>query len=599
MSAQSFEAVEFDPFAQDVLERVLPTSSAQREVWLADKLSREASLAFNESAQLRLRGPLRAAELQQALDALVARHASLRATIGPDGTELLVGAPAGLALNHVDLSDLDADTRQASLAQAAALAVEEPFDLERGPMLRATLYRLGATDHVLLLTAHHVVCDGWSWGVMTEDLGALYAEALGEAPGPDAAADYGDYVAWEATEAASPQMAEHERFWLSRFSGGSLPVLDLPTDRQRAAVRSFNSRRIDRTIDVALVSEVRRLGARAGASVFATLFSAFAALLNRLTGQDDVVVGVPSAGQSASGLTSLVGHCVNLLPVRSAVDPKQPFDALVATCGGTLLDAFEHQTLTYGSLLAKLPVQRDPSRLPLVSVMFNVDQAVHSRSQAFPELDVEFSVNPRRYENFELFINASQIDGALRLECQYNTDLFDAATIERWLGAYEALLRRAVAAPATPVGELDLLDTGARAALLAQQPAATPFAREALMHTAFVQQASRTPQRIAVTSGDRHLSYLELDQRSNRLAQALRQRGVRRGDRVGLCLTRGVDMVTALLAVLKAGAAYVPLDPGFPPARLAYYAEDAALALLVTESTIEVAPRQWRADSAS
>ena len=598
MTAGTLEPVEFDPFAGTALERVIPTSEAQREVWLADKLGADASLAFNESVNLRLRGALDVVALRKAIEALVLRHESLRATVGPDGTELIIGADANVDVAVFDLRDLDAPQRAAALERAAVQAVETAFDIERGPLFRAALYALADADHLLLLTAHHIVCDGWSWGVITQDLGELYAEKIGAAPGPDEPVRYGDYVAWEAIEATSAAMREHENFWLSRFAGRSLPVLDLPTDRPRAPSRSFGSRRIDHLLDAELVASVRKLGAKRGASVFATLFSGFAATLHRLTGQDDLVIGVPAAGQSASGMTRLVGHCVNLLPIRAAVDPRQSFDEFVAQSSSALLDAFEHQTLTYGTLLTKLPVQRDPSRLPLVSVMFNVDQAVDAGPGAFPDLAVELTANARRFENFELFINAAPVDGGFRLECQYNTELFDAISVERWLAAYETLLRSAARDAGQAIGKLGWLSPLAVDAITALQPAVTPVPAGELMHSAFVRQSVATPQRTALCHDDARLSYLELDQRSNRLARALRARGIRRGERVGLCVARGADMVVAMLAVLKAGGTYVPLDPGFPQARLAYYAEDAQLALLLTEASISTAPTAWRADAA-
>lgn len=598
MTNKALEPVEFDPFAGDALELVIPTSEAQREVWLADQLSLQTSLAFNESVKLRLSGPLDTPALRGALEALVKRHGALRCTIGPEGTQMLVSAAGSASLSVVDLRGLEPEERQKQLDQAAVEAVETPFSLEQGPLFRACLYRVEDAEHLLLMTAHHIVCDGWSWGLITEDLGALYAEQTGEAPGPDPAPNYGEYVAWETSQAGTPAMAEHERFWLGCFAGASLPSLDLPTDRPRAPVRTFHSRRVDRWLDADLVGQVRQLGAKAGASVFATLFSGFAATLGRLSGQDDLVIGVPAAGQSASGINGLVGHCVNLLPVRTAVDPDMPFDACVSRSASALLDAFDHQTLTYGTLLQKLPVRRDPSRLPLVSVMFNVDQAVKGSHSAFPGLSAELNTIPRRFENFELFVNAAQENGGLRLECQYNTDLFDAATVERWMGAYEALLRAAVAQPGTAIERLDWLTPAETAQLHSLQPLRSPVPAEALMHSDFVRQAALSPDRIALRDGDKQLTYRALDQRANQLARALRARGVRRGARVGLCLNRSADMVVSLLAVLKAGGTYVPLDPGFPPARLQYYAEDAQLALLVTESGIAAAPLDWADDSA-
>jgi amino acid adenylation domain-containing protein len=591
------EELDFDPFAGAAVERVVPTSEAQREVWLADKLGADASLAFNESTNLRIQGRLDIASLRSALNSLVERHEALRATLGPDGTELLIGASAALETPLIDWRGYSEPEQRALLQGAAQEAVTTAFNLEQGPLFRSAIYQLSDNEHVLLMTAHHVVCDGWSWGVITHDLGALYGAALGLPSRLEAPLRYGDYVAWENSEESQQALREHERFWLQRFAGGSVPSLDLPTDRARAPVRSFKSDRLDYPLPADVVADVRKLGAKAGTSLFATLLSGFAVLLQRLTGQDDLVIGVPAAGQAASGMHELVGHCVNLLPVRIAADPKQGFDAFVTLSGASLLDAFEHQTLTYGSLLAKLPIARDPSRLPLVSVMFNVDQA-SGNGDLFPDLAVQVSTNPRQRENFELFINATPVGAGFSLECQYNTDLFDAGTIARWMQAYETLLRAAVRAPATALQALDWLAPGEYAAIAALQPTPSAVPQGALMHSAFVQQCAATPERVALRHAGVACTYQALDQRSNQLAHSLRARGIGRGQRVGICLNRGIDMVVALLAVLKAGGTYVPLDPGFPKDRLSYYAEDAQLALLLTESGIEPAPRAWRADAA-
>ncbi|HEY4221342.1 MAG TPA: amino acid adenylation domain-containing protein, partial [Myxococcota bacterium] len=599
-------AVDYDPFASPALARAIPTTEAQREVWLGDKLGRDASLSFNEAAILRLQGAVDVRALQRALTALVARHDLLRATVNADGSQLLIAAELALDSTVRDLTELSPEERERALEVVQMGAVEHPFDLEKGPLFRVLILKLADNEHAVLLSAHHIICDGWSYGVILEDLGALYAACLADAaagavPPLAAAVSYADYVAWEASESTSPAMAEHEKFWLKEYSGGSLPVLDLPVDRPRAPQRSFTSLRIDHAIDKEVVASLRKLGGQQGASLFAALFTGFAATLHRLTGQDDIVIGVPAAGQSASGLRAMVGHCVNLLPVRTLLDAKQPFSAVLEKTASHVLDAFEHQTLTYGTLLQKLPLKRDPSRLPLVSVMFNVDQAVASTSSAFTGCSADFRAVPRHFENFEIFVNCVPDAGGLRLETQYNTDLFDAATMARWLASFETLLRAAVAAPTTALGALPIVNDAALAQARALQPSPTPYPADALMHTAFVAQARATPARVALrastSSITSSITYGELDARSNQLAHELRARGVGRGDRVGLCLARGIDMVVGLLAVLKSGAAYVPLDPSFPKARLDYYAEDAKLALLVTESAVAAAaPVAWRSD---
>lgn len=574
--------VDYDPFADGPLSRVAPTTEPQREVWLADRLGQDASLAYNESISLDFRGALDVPALHDALRALVARHDILRANFGPDGRTLCVGDTREIALPLIDLSALDEAAREARIAAHARSVVEQPFDLDHGALLRSELIRVSAERHLLVLTAHHIVCDGWSWWVIVRELGALYTQALGQTAEPlPAAESFADYALAEAEHPHGATYRADEAYWLKRYADGG-PILDLPTDRPRPTRRTFPSVREDHLLDNELVAAIRRLGARQGASLFATLLAGFAGLLSRLTSQNDVVIGIPAAGQSVDGHDHLVGHCVNLLPLRFELDQAQPFEQALAQAQSTLLDSIEHQRYTFGTLLKKLSLQRDPARLPLCSVMFNIDQAMDQESTGFHGLGMRLITNPRSYENFELFVNAVQVQGGMRLECQYNTDLFDNATIRRWLAAYETLLRAAVARPDLAFGRLSVVSEAARGELQALQPAATPFDRECRMHESFERQCDRTPDRIALEFDGASVRYDELEARANRIAHLLRARGVHRGTLVGLVLDRGVDMLAGLLGVLKAGAGYVPLDPSFPAERLAYMAGDAGLAALLT-----------------
>ncbi|OOG50980.1 non-ribosomal peptide synthetase [Rhodanobacter sp. C01] len=577
-------AVDYDPFGAVPLVRVVPSTESQREIWLAAKLSPEASLAYNESVTLRLHGALDREALHTALQELVDRHDALRATFGPDGETFCVLERLALALPESDLTPLADEARGNALAARKRSAVETPFVLEQGPLFRAELVCCGANDQVLILTAHHIVCDGWSWWVIVRELAALYARHHGilveTLPATDSFADFA------LAQAAHPDiraLADDETYWLARYADGT-PVLELPTDRPRPPRRSFASAREDHVLDAALLTAIRQLGAHRGASLFATLLGSFAAVLARLAGQADVVIGIPAAAQAINGHQDLVGHGVNLLPLRFTPDPMAPFAQLLKTGQVTLLDALDHQQYTFGTLLKKLGIGRDPSRLPLVSVLFNIDQALDHEATAFPGLAMEFSSTARSFENFELFINAVQEHGQLRLECQYNRDLFDATTVRRWLTAYETLLRAAVERPEAMLGVLPLVSESARRELQALQPAARPFDAEQRAHEFFEAQCDRMPDRVAVRAGTAALSYAELESRANRIAHLLRANGVRRGALVGIALDRGIDMVAALLGVLKAGAGYVPLDPGFPLERLNYMVSDAGLAALVTQS---------------
>ncbi len=591
MNKATFEAVDYDPFADADSEvaRVVPTTEPQREVWLAHRLSREASLAYNESVSLRFSGALDTEALKNALGDLANRHEALRATVSADGAELTIPGTVVVNVPLVELSHLSPEKQSAEIVDAQRAAVETPFNLERGPLFNAQILRFGATEHALIMTAHHIVCDGWSFGILVCDLAALYQARLGKTGAVQvAAASFGDYALAQRIASGGEQELADEAYWLSRFSGaaGETPVLDLPTDQSRAAWRTFASKREDLVIDADLLAATRKAGSRQGASLFATLLASFTALLHRISGATDVVVGVPSAGQSSDGLDTLVGHCVNLMPVRIAVETATPISALIASAQTALLDASEHQGYTFGTLLKKLSLPRDPSRLPLVSVMFNLDQALDANTVGFTNLNVDFSSVPRSFENFELFINAVQVNGGLKLECQYNADLFTEKTIQRWLLAYESLLRALVQAADTQVGRLPIVSTHDLARMNQWNSTTQPFSRDACVHELFQKHAQLTPACAALRWADQRLTYGELNERANRVSRCLRDLGVGSGSLVGLHVDRGPDMVASMLGILKAGAAYVPLDPAYPHDRLKYMVENAKLAALVTHASI-------------
>ena len=579
--------VEHDPFAGGEIQRVVPTTEAQREVWLADRLGLEASLAYNESASIILDGALDAVALQSALDLLVDRHEALRSTIGDDGTELWVAAARPLTMELLDVVGQSADAQARALDAARVEAVETRFDLARGPLIRAVLMRTSATHHELMLTAHHVACDGWSLGVLATELVSIYrAFADGQPSMLEPAPAYSDYARALREPEAARREADDERYWIGLFDQ-DIPTLDLPVDRARSAAhRSFASRREDVTIDSALTNAIKRFGAQQGTSLFATLFAVYASLLGRLSGAEDVVVGVPAAGQPVAGLPGLVGHCVNLLPIRVKVDMEQAMPAHLAAARTNVLDAYEHQSCTFGGLLKKLRVERDPTRLSLVSVMFNLDASLDAAALSDDKLRVHVASNPRRYENFELFLNVAQGPEGLRLECQYNTALFDGATVRRWLELYKQALARCVATPGILAGDA-LKPTAAERAMLERFNATDfEYERTARVDTLISRCARATPAAIAVVSDGRKLSYGDLEARANGLALELARRDIGQGDLVGISCGRNEHMLVALLGVMKSGAGYVPLDPELPRQRLEFMAQDAALEVVLSDASI-------------
>lgn len=576
------EPVDYDPFTGGALERVVPTTEPQREIWLADHIGVEASLSFNLSVSLRMHGTLDVEALRSALEDLVRRHDALRASIGHDGESFCVVEPKRFRLPTFNLSALDSIAIQATLRDHLRNSVETPFAIATETLFRAELLVLAPEEHLLLMTAHHIACDGWSWWVIVRELGELYGlHCTEQRTRMPPCLSFAEYAMRERTSEGDPLHAADEAYWVSRFSDGT-PVLELPTDRPRPMQRSFASAREDHLLDAALLAQLRGFAAHRGAGLFAILLTGFSALLSRLSGQEDVVVGIPVAGQPLAGDDRLVGHCVNLLPLRFLIDPTRHFAQALDGVQSTLLDALEHQRCTFGTLLKKLRVRRDPARIPLVSVLFNLDQALDHEGKAFTGLDVEFESNPRTFETFELFVNAVQSHGSLRLECQYNRDLFEAGTVRSWLQALETLLRAAVEREESTVAALPLVGGERFKELTALQPGPVAYDQECRMHEHFEAQCDRTPGRAALRFGETVLTYGDLERRANKMAHVLRASGIRRGHLVGLALDRGVDMLAALLGILKSGAGYVPLDPQFPVDRLSYMAADAGLAALVT-----------------
>lgn len=575
-------ASDFDPFATGEVALAVPVSESQQEIWAAAQMGDEANCAYNESQSLILRGALDVAALQTALQRLVRRHEALRTTFSSDGATLCISDTLTCEIPLTDLTGASAQERDRQVQNLTRQAVETPFNLQFGPLFRAHIIKLQPTEHLLLMTVHHVVCDGWSWAVLLPDLGTLYtALSQGTVPELDDPEPFSTYALQQAAAIAEPETLATEAYWLAQFSD-SIPQLDLPTDRPRPPLRTFDSAREDWALDPALVKSLKQLGMKLKCSFMTTLLSSFEVFLHRITGQDDVIVGVPAAGQAATGQYALVGHCVNLLPLRSQVNPTQSFSDYLQMRRSQVLDAYDHQQFTFGRLVAKLPITRDPSRIPLVSVLFNIDQGLDTQQLPFAGLGVELFSNPRSYENFEWFINATELAGNLTLECQYNTNLFDAATMRRRLAEFETLLMGIVANPNQQIAAIPLLPTAERQIL--KDWNTTPANYPAVcIHQLFETQVTASPSTVAVVFEGQSLTYESLNTQANQLAHYLQSLGVGPDSLVGICVERSLNMVVGLLAILKAGGSYVPLDPAYPQDRLDYMIEDSQLSILLTQ----------------
>jgi len=560
----------------------VPMTEAQMEIWLSAQLGEDASCAFNESFTLLLRGQLDTQALRESLQDLVNRHEALRATVIPERNSLHISSARQLGLTFEDLSSASASDRTAALENAKQQEASTPFDLINGPVLRLRLFRLEAQLHALVVTSHHIVCDGWSTNVLLDELSALYtARRAATNPALPPALQLSEYARQQSESALDEEVAA---YWRKRFERLP-PVLELPTDRPRPAVKSFKGATYRARIDAAIYKQVRQAGAKQGCTLFATLLTGFASLLHRLTAQNDIVIGIPTAGQSLLDNGNLVGHCVNFLPIRVQLIEGQSATELLQQVKRTVLDAYDHQSYTYGTLVRNLKLRRDPSRLPLLEVQFNLEKV--GTNLNFPGLQVEVDPNPKAAVNFDLFVNIVESDHGLLIDCDYNSDLFDRDTIARWLTHFETLLRGLAADSSQQVDRLPILSDAEHRQILQDWNATRgEYPRDKCVHQLIEEQAARNPNAVAVSSEGNSLTYSEMDKRANQLAWHLIKIGVTPGSLVGIALDRSLDLLVGLLGIWKAGAAYLPIDAAYPRDRIAFIMEETSLATLVTHSKL-------------
>jgi amino acid adenylation domain-containing protein/non-ribosomal peptide synthase protein (TIGR01720 family) len=564
----------------------LPLSFAQQRLWFLDQLEPGSPL-YNIPAAVRLRGPLDAAALEQALAEVVRRHEVLRTAIITEGgrPRQMIATAATAALPLTDLSGLPETEREAAVARLAAADARAPFDLGAPPLLRARLLRLQADEHVVLFTMHHIVSDGWSMGVLVRELGGAYAAyAAGRSPElPPLPIQYADYAAWQRAWLQGEALERQLAFWRERLAGAP-PLLELPTDRPRPGVQSYAGATRVFPIPPDLAGQARRCGRTHGATLFMTLLAAFQALLYRYTEQEDICVGTPVAGRTRPETEPLIGFFVNTLVVRADLSGDPSFAALLRQTRERALEAYAHQDVPFEMVVDALQPERSMSYTPLFQVLFALQSAPgRAGGPAAPGgLEVSAVETHSGTAKFDLTVEILDGPNGLAASFEWSTALFDAATIERMAGQYIRLLAAAVTAPETPISRLPLLDEAERRQLLAAWSHAIPAPDAPPVHDRFAAQAQRTPDAIAVTCAGQHLTYAALNARANQLARLLRARGAGPDTLVALRLPRTLDLVVAILAVLKAGAAYLPIEPATPPARQRFMLDDAQPVVLLT-----------------
>ncbi|WP_329003660.1 pyoverdine non-ribosomal peptide synthetase PvdD [Pseudomonas aeruginosa] len=572
-------------------QQPLALSFAQERQWFLWQLEPE-SAAYHIPSALRLRGRLDVDALQRSFDSLVARHETLRTRFRLEG-----GRSYQQVQPAVSVSIEREQFGEEGLIERIQAIVVQPFDLERGPLLRVNLLQLAEDDHVLVLVQHHIVSDGWSMQVMVEELVQLYA---GYSQGLDVVLpalpiQYADYALWQRSWMEAGEKERQLAYWTGLL-GGEQPVLELPFDRPRPARQSHRGAQLGFELSRELVEAVRALAQREGASSFMLLLASFQALLYRYSGQADIRVGVPIANRNRVETERLIGFFVNTQVLKADLDGRMGFDELLAQARQRALEAQAHQDLPFEQLVEALQPERNASHNPLFQVLFNHQSEIRSVTPEvqLEDLRLEGLAWDGQTAQFDLTLDIQEDENGIWASFDYATDLFDASTVERLAGHWRNLLRGIVANPRQRLGELPLLDAPERRQTLSEwNPAQRECVVQGTLQQRFEEQARQRPQAVALILDEQRLSYGELNARANRLAHCLIARGVGADVPVGLALERSLDMLVGLLAILKAGGAYLPLDPAAPEERLAHILDDSGVRLLLTQGhLLEHLPRQ-------
>ena len=562
-----------------------PLSLTQRRLWFLEQMA-PGSPVYNINAAIRLTGPMDVAVLERSLDEIVRRHAVFRtAFLLVDGEPVqAVSSFLKLPVDVVDLQHLPEHERQAEATYLAGKEAQRPFDLARAPLLRVGLIRLAPDDHVLLVTMHHMVADGWSLEILYRELSRIYTTFCRNERSPldELPFQYVDFACWQHQWLQEAALDRHLSYWKEQLKGAPA-VLELPTDRPRPAMERFGGGTQRRLLSKSLMTPLEALSREKGATPFMTLLAAFAILLYRYTGQDDLVMGALVANRNRVELEPLIGYFASPLPLRVQLSGNPTMSELLDRVRATALGGYEHQELPFEKLVEELAPERDLSRNPLFQVAFSLQKSA-AASLNLPGVAASPLVIERGTSKFDLTLHLIETDDGARAAVEYNTDLFDAATIERMLGHYHMLLQGIIANPHRRISEFPILtDREEQQIIYRWNDSARDYSEDPCIHQLIEAQVEKSPDAIAVVFEKTQLTYRELNRRANQLARYLRRMGVGAEDAAAVCVERSVTMMVAVLAVLKAGAAYVPLDPAYPRERLSFMLEDSRALVLLTQ----------------
>ncbi len=568
-------------------EALSPLSFAQERLWFLYHMEPEQA-TYNAPVTIRLRGQFNFDAFKRGLAEVVRRHSVLRATFEIIGGKAVqkIGSAGPIDIPFIDLRRLAPPEREAEARRMAEKEVSAPFDLRRGPLLRASMLRLGDDEHIALIMLHHIVFDGWSLGIFLDELMTLYGSCAKDDPSPlpDPPAQYSDFAQWER-ERLTPQALEVQLdFWRRRL-GASFPVLRLPFDRPRPDVQTSAGDGITRALPHPIVQGLKSLSQREGVTLFMTLVALYKTLLFRYSGQADIFIGTAIANRLRPEWERLIGFFANTIVLRTDLSGDPSFRELLQRVRSVALEAYDYQETPFEQVVSALRPERDPSRSPLFQAMFVMQDS--SRSFGASGLDVELLDPPIGISRFDLTLLVTEYADELKVTLAYNSDLFDHATAARLLNHFQSLAAGVTTEPEKPLSQLSLLTEEEHELMLAHwNRTSVPYRRDLCAHQMFEEQVERTPEAIAVTFEGQQLSYRELNERANQLANYLRKLGVGPEVLVGVCVERSPEMIIAALGALKAGGAYVPVDPTYPQERQAFMLRDSQARALLTQARL-------------
>jgi amino acid adenylation domain-containing protein len=585
--AQSAEDTRSQPIPLREDRSSHPLSSGQRRLWFFEELAPEVPL-YNESETVRLLGELQPDAIERALNLIVARHEILRTTIkaAEQGPMAAVHESWPLRIKRIDLGGLAPAERAAEVERLLIDEPRLPYHLDSAPGIRATLIRLGSSEHVFILMMHHLVCDWASEGVLWRELSTAYrAIVRGEQPAfAKLPIQYGDYSVWQQRRIAEVAFTEDLDFWEDHLRGAP-ELLELPADRPRPSVQSYRGARQRFRLSAALTEALRNCSREEETSLFTIFAAALETLLYRYTGSEDIVLGIPLAEREHQELQSLIGFLLHVQALRTKLNGDMTFRELLALVRKGSVALYSHREVPFEQVVGRLRPERSLSHSPIFQVMINWrDQDQHLSYIGLDGLQVESLLSETRTAKFDLTLQLTDFGDQVWLEAEYSTDLFDHDRIARMFGHYQTILEAAAANPEQKLAALPLLTEAERKQLIAWNATEAAYPRELCIHQLFEAQAERTPDAVAVVFGDQQVTYDELNQRANQLARHLRKLGVKPEDLVAIALDRSIEMMIGLLGILKAGGAYVPLDPSYPRERLAFMLEDSRVALVLTQN---------------